>query len=219
MGIGNSLLLQTFLVKPMSFNTPLWSLSVEVFFYLCAPLFARLSARWIFAFIIFSLACYMLPQREDFGTVYYVLSKFNALRYMWAWLLGFMLWHYRSKFISIFAVVCGSVVFFHEHTTEVFSIVTYLIAILSLLASPYIQARAFRMPGWHFLGEISYPLYLFHYPVLIAAYFYGFRDTSTLVLFVFGVSLIMYLFIDKFLKSVYLEPWLSLKWRKNFAGR
>ena len=218
-GIGNSLLLQTFLVKPMSFNTPLWSLSVEVFFYLCAPLFVRLPARWIFALIIISLACFMLPQREDFGTVYYVLSKFNALRYMWAWLLGFMLWHYKSKAISIFSIVCGSVVFFHEHTTEIFSIATYLIAIISILVSPYISTKTLSLSSWHFLGEISYPLYLFHYPVLIAAYFYGFRNTSILIIFVFGIAIIMYLYIDKFLKSRYLEPWLSIKWKQHFADR
>ena len=208
-GLGNAFLLQTFVVKPMSFNTPLWSLSVEVFFYLCAPLFIKLPPRWQFGLVVFSLVCFILPQHEDLGKIYFFLSKFNALRYMWAWLLGFMLWHYRHKALSVFALGCGVVVIFHEHTPEVLSVATYLVAVCAILIAPYNKMKFIRFPGVALLGDLSYPLYLFHYPVLIAAYFAGLTNTAALLGLVLGVTLLTHLSIDRHLKPRYLSPLLK----------
>ncbi|WP_290874711.1 acyltransferase [Aquabacterium sp.] len=207
--VGNVFLLQTFVVKPMAFNTPLWSLAVEVFFYLCAPLFVKLPARWLLAIVAVSMACFMLPQHEDWGTAYWVLSKLNALRYMWAWLLGFMLWHHRDQRLALITLGCSVVVLFHEHTPERLSIVTYLIAAISVMVARQVPKTWLQLPGVGFLGDVSYPLYLFHYPVLIGAYFDGIRSTPALLGWVVGVTVIALFTIDHGLKRLWLAPLLS----------
>jgi peptidoglycan/LPS O-acetylase OafA/YrhL len=213
--LGNAFMLQTFVVKPMAFNTPLWSLSVEVFFYLCAPLFIKLPRAWIFGIVVFSLSSFMLPQHDDWGVIYFVLSKFNALRYMWAWLLGFLLFGNRSVALSAFAVACSAVVLFHEHTPEKLSIVTYLVAAGAVLMARHVPSKLLEFRGIEFLGDFSYPMYLFHYPALISAYVLGIRSTAVWLILALVLPLAAHMFVDQYLKSRYLAPWLKRRFGRN----
>jgi peptidoglycan/LPS O-acetylase OafA/YrhL len=58
--IANFLLLQGIVAIDISYNSPVWSLSVEVFLYLMLPLIFNLRLRWIYLISTISVSTYML---------------------------------------------------------------------------------------------------------------------------------------------------------------
>lgn len=205
--LGNAVLLQTFVVKTMDYINPVWSLSIEVFFYALAPLLIRLSRQKLVALLLVSLVCFMLPVHTDWGAAYYFLCKFNALRFMWCWLLGFLLWHDRRPLFIIFSIATVGLLLVHETTPEPLSIVTYGIAVGTVAFSRWIALPKYIGEAFTYLGDISYPLYLFHYPVLIYVWAkFGIENSFALALVSIIVSLIAYYIIDRLLKPRYLKP-------------
>lgn len=207
--IGNALFLQTFIVKTMDFIGPIWSLSIEVFFYALAPLLVRLSRPKLITVLLISLVCFMLPVHTDWGPVYYFLCKFNALRFMWCWVLGFLLWHDRRPLLVIFSFTTVCVLLVHEATPEPLSVVTYGVSVGLVIFSRWIYLSEFISKSFAYFGEISYPLYLFHYPVFIYSWSrFGIENSLALASIAATVSLVAYYLVDRFLKTRYLAPLL-----------
>jgi peptidoglycan/LPS O-acetylase OafA/YrhL len=205
---GNFLLLQTFVVKPITFDGPVWSLSIEVFFYLLAPVFVRLGKRTLLVIIAISALSFIAPKHTDWGIAYWIFSKFNALCYLWCWLLGFLMWRDRGPVILAGAVLGIPLVLLAQATPEVLASVTYAASIVLLLL-----VHKIKIPGWahalgDYLGDLSYPLYLFHLPSFILAYEFGLRKPFVFVVVALGISLAAYYAIDRYLKGKYLKPLL-----------
>src|SRR5262249_45833532 len=144
---GNLLFLQTFLVKPVEFDGPVWSLAVEVFYYALAPLFNRLNRNWLLAIISISFVCYALPKHgTDWGLVYFVLSKFNAANYAWCWLIGFLLWRDNSRITIAFALVGIPQMIFGSNTPGAFAVITYGLTLTLLIFAGEIKISARLKP-------------------------------------------------------------------------
>jgi peptidoglycan/LPS O-acetylase OafA/YrhL len=191
--LGNLFFLQTFLVKPVQSNLVVWSLAIEVFYYVLAPLFARLPRQWLLAIIAFSSLCYALPEHSDWGLVYLVLCKFKALNYLWCWLLGFMLWRDRSPLTIALALVGIPQLILGADTPQVLAVATYILVLTLIFAAGHISLSKWFKAFANYLGDISYPLYLLHLPTLIFCYSTaGIRSPSILVL----------LMISKFMTAV-----------------
>jgi peptidoglycan/LPS O-acetylase OafA/YrhL len=205
--LGNLFFLQTFLVKPIQFDGPVWSLSIEFFYYVLAPFFASLPRSVLLAIVAVSTTCYALPKHDDWGTVYFVLSKFNALNYMWCWLLGFLLWRDRSLPVIIVALVGVPLIIFGPNTPFPLAAATYIITLMLLLFAEIITLRGRLKPFADYLGDLSYPLYLFHFPALILGYcMIGVRSQIALVLLVGVASIVALHVIDRFVKRKYIVP-------------
>ena len=84
--LANLFLLQDFTAIPMAYNLPLWTLSIEVFYYLLSPCFARWSERVLVGLIVLSMLTfhfqYLVGER---------LFGYAALVFAWPWLIGFLL--------------------------------------------------------------------------------------------------------------------------------
>jgi peptidoglycan/LPS O-acetylase OafA/YrhL len=205
--VGNFFLLQTFVVKPIQFDGPVWSLAVEVFFYLLAPWFAYRSRGVLVALIGVSALCFALPPDASHGLLYTVITKFNALKYLWCWLLGFLLWKQRGPAVYLCLLGGFALMFFADATPEPLSPVTYALSVLLLLF-----ARNLRLPGFlrtigNYLGDISYPLYLFHLPSMILAYaLLGVRSSIGWVACALAISVTAYHLVDRYLKSTFIRP-------------
>jgi peptidoglycan/LPS O-acetylase OafA/YrhL len=203
--LGNLLFLQTFVVRPIQFDAPVWSLSIEVFYYVLAPLFARLSRNQLLAIIAFSSVCYALPKHADWGFVYLVLSKLNALNYMWCWLLGFLLWRDRSPLTMAVALVGIPQMIFGDNTPQPLAVVTYILTLMLLIAGGiWVPARL--KPLADYLGDLSYPLYLFHFPTLILGFLIVGPRQSALVIMVGVATIAAFHLIDRFIKRKYVVP-------------
>jgi peptidoglycan/LPS O-acetylase OafA/YrhL len=224
--LGNLVLVQSFLVKPIDFDGPVWSLSVEVFYYLLAPLFVRLPYRYLVGLTAASAICSALPLRPAWGFAYLVVTKLNAVRYLWCWLLGFILWHDRAASVgdvqagrSVFGrvplrvptvslMVAGSALAFLLGP-EPLCIATYLISLGVILAAPGLTVPRRLRKAADYLGDLSYPLYLYHLPTFILAYaLLALRRPWMLVACACLVSVFALHVVDGFIKRRYLAPWL-----------
>jgi peptidoglycan/LPS O-acetylase OafA/YrhL len=199
---GNLLLLQTFVVKPIAFDAPVWSLAIEVFYYALAPLFARLSRNWLLAIISISFVCYALPKHADWRFVYFVLSKFNAANYIWCWLLGFLLWRDSGRITIAYAIIGIPQIYFGPYTQGPLDAGTYVLTLIILMFAADIKLPRFLKPVADYLGDLSYPLYLLHFPAFILGYsVIMLRSPYALFLLAMIVTIGAFHLIDRFIKN------------------
>lgn len=210
--VGNLLLLQTFLVKPIQFDGPLWSLSIEFFFYICATQFSKIPIKFLLLLVIISVFCFLLPKHEDFGILYLVASKFNALKYFWCWMAGYLYWHHRSM-ASTLLMFCGLVIVsFSEITAGAMEPLTYALSVSVLLVSSWVKIKGMLGRIFTFLGDFSYPLYLFHLPAFILAYSgFGIRKPEFIFVFSLVVTLFFFILVENHLKPRYLKKYLIIQ--------
>ena len=167
--VGNFLLVQTFLVQVISYNGVLWSLAVEVSYYVLSPTLRRLPLVGLTILVAISAAFYLLPMRTDLGIAYTLLLKANAVKYCWPFLFGFALYFNRSAWLFVGLLVLGTaLVWTSEINYERFAPLTFAISMIVIRGA---QINLF--PHWRtleYLGDISYPLYVFQIPIYIFCY-------------------------------------------------
>jgi peptidoglycan/LPS O-acetylase OafA/YrhL len=202
--IANLFLLQDFIAIPMTYNLPLWTLSIEVFYYLLAPRFARWSESLIVGLIVLSLLTfhfqYLVGER---------LFGFAALVFAWPWLIGFLLVRTTRRSLPLALGVLGAIPVFlsRELTQPPLSVVTYLTVLVLIVAVPYasLPDLARRLTNW--LGDISYPLYLFHLPLgLLAFMCMGLHQSFVLIGFILLMIVALYYLVDVYWKKVFWKP-------------
>ena len=177
----------------LEINYPGWSLSVELFFYLCFPFlinfFSRISTKKV---ILFALAIWILSGISHILLVKQTLHHtaqweefiiFNPLFHINAFIFGmaacvvlkrnqdkFQLSNFLSS--SIFIITC-LILFFIIATDNfflpwghngLFSPI-FILLIISLQLNAGVIAKLFSLRPMVFLGEISFGIYILQYPV------------------------------------------------------
>ena len=205
---GNFLLLQNFVVKPISFDAVVWSLSIEFFFYLLAPYLYQIRSQNIAALIIISGLVYLIPKPNNWGTLFFVLSKFTALRYFWAWLLGFLYFKHARASVMTLLLVTGAVLVAvnRGENYEPLSVFTFVLSGLILLVAPRLRLPMFLRQPLSYLGDLSYPLYLYQIPCYIASHSLLGLRTPLVMIAVLGLfTVLMFQFVDVYLKKRYIK--------------
>lgn len=171
MVIANLLLLQGFVADTISSNGPLWTLSVEVCCYLLAPIFFKMKSWQLLGLILISSVAFGIHAR--LGLPFYSRYRYGlpVLFLLWAWLSGFLLHRHRSDARArIFVLTLGALLFsLNARFNERFAVLTYVAAISIVLFANELRLPARILGLLNYLGEISYPLYVLHVPVLILA--------------------------------------------------
>ena len=210
LGIGSDLanlfFLQTFLVRPIQFDVPLWSLAIEVFYYILAPLFSRWAPRWLAVLVVASFLCYMLPKHDDWGRIYYAITKLNAWIYLWCWLTGFLIRHRPGKSSNALGLIGIPAMLSGPFTPEPLCLATYMASLGAIVFATEISIRNCLGRIAEYLGDLSYPLYVFHFPALILGWVLGVRAPFLLVLVTIGISVTALHLIDRYLKQQYIKP-------------
>jgi peptidoglycan/LPS O-acetylase OafA/YrhL len=205
---GNFLLLQCFVVKPISFDGPVWSLSVEFFFYLLAPYLNRMRSRYIVALIVISGLIFLIPKPNNWGIFFFVLSKLAALRYFWAWLIGFLYFRHARASVMTLLLVSGAVLVGvnRAENRESLAVFTFVLSCLILVFAPLLRLPRFLRQPLTYLGDLSYPLYLYQLPCFIAAYaLLGLRDPLVMIVVLGLVTVLSFEIIDVYLKKRYIK--------------
>ncbi|QLE45629.1 acyltransferase (plasmid) [Nostoc sp. C052] len=205
--IKNLLFLQSFVTLPLSSNNVVWSLSIEVFFYLLAPLFNKTSSDKLIILIGFSSLVFALyPILERILHPQSPLPDFRFLKHglvvvftLWTWLLGFLYFRYKSFFWSKIAVIilgCSLIILNHSHDGR-FGVFAFFITSVSVVYSSEIKLPQALIKLFDYLGNVSYPLYLFHFPTLIFSYsVLGSKNAFALVTSSLFVSIFFYHLVD-----------------------
>jgi peptidoglycan/LPS O-acetylase OafA/YrhL len=201
--IGNICFLQTILVPVYGSNSPMWSLANEFWYYFLFPLAliaigtignaSKLSR--IFSVTFFIAGCFALPRD--------LLCHFSI------WLLGVFVWlcphkpHFRQLPVYSFGmmVFAGALIASKTHVAPLFLLQLLLGISFAIFAIPLRQTARVTTFVDHAiwgLSELSYSLYLFHFPFVIAVagiFYKGSRMQPTFGAFVqFGLWLTLIIF-------------------------
>jgi peptidoglycan/LPS O-acetylase OafA/YrhL len=198
--IGNVFLLQTFLVKSIGLNPVVWSLAVEVSFYVVAP-FLIDNISTILAMCAVSLLFYAMPH-VDRGFIYNAALKANAIKYFWPFGFGLLLYRFSQSSNFLLAAMLGAgFVWASDINYERFAVLTYLGSVMALFLS--VNLPFFRSRVMDYLGDLSYPLYLVQVPSLIIAYSLTLTTSAALLsVFVALATIASYELIDVRLKRI-----------------
>jgi peptidoglycan/LPS O-acetylase OafA/YrhL len=198
--IANLFFLQTFFAEQLSGNGPLWTLAVEVFFYLLAPLFVRMKSWMLLLLVLISAvgfaSCHAL-HLEFYSKYRWGLPAFLLL---WAWLGGFLFYRHREEPLFQVGLITLGVFLFSVNFTwnHRFTFFTYVFAASIVATASKIKLPAQILRLLNYLGELSYPLYLVHVPVLLFSYaVLGVRSAPIMVLLTLVVTAFVYHAIDR----------------------
>ena len=217
--LGNLFMLQGLLVPVLEANAATWTLAIEEWCYLAAPLFKRCRTIVLVALIAVSTYCY-LPAR-DWGVVRFAGQTHGVshLCFVWAWLVGFVFYRHRDSLWAQMALVLFPTwVILGANELgggrAAFTIVAGVLAVAygdKLLRLPEVIVEWERTDGTHgtfgsrnvedaltFLGNVSYPLYIVHYPLFLAGMaMTKNRNHPVYLSVIFAVCVAVYLLIDK----------------------
>jgi peptidoglycan/LPS O-acetylase OafA/YrhL len=164
----------------------LWSLAIEEQFYLAWPLVLLAFWRWrvglTVAIVVASLGACIVLSRESAATAFF-LPHTRA----WELLAGAMLvwlpplaarWRHAASGLGALAIAGACVLYDGSLTYPgALALAPTLGAALLIAAGPSAALnRALSRPAAAWLGRISYPLYLWHWPLLVFALIYNGYD-------------------------------------------
>ncbi len=210
--MGNLLFLQTYLVHPMAYDGPIWSLAIEMSYYLVAPLLLRLP-KWVpLGVVAVSALSYAAPRHDGYGLVYFVFTRLNVLEYAWAWFMGYYLFvNRRIGVVLAFAALGAVLIKWNAYLNpEPYAAQTFLVSLAIIALAAHGTASRVMAPRvasvLNFLGDISYPLYLLQFPIFLAAYRFLGIDVAAglLALCLIGATGAFYL-VDVWLKQSLLR--------------
>jgi len=185
--IHNGLLIQAWgITDHLSFNSPSWSISAELFCYLLFPLLMLLAGRVSSLTLAIIVACLYgvlahghLPIWQERSQMYGANYDYGMLRALPSFMNGILLAmlfkqfrHYRSKPLALAGVLVffGSVLVLNVFAKPDLAIILFSLAIL-LTA---IGETAFtQLPGASWLGRLgntSYAIYMLHELLLILVF-------------------------------------------------
>ncbi|MFL9947265.1 acyltransferase [Paraburkholderia agricolaris] len=164
--VASLLMLQTIISGPIPIVGQIWSLSPEWWHYMIAPWLKKVSDKLLMIWVMLSLTAF-LTINPPIGHGIDVLSHgLPFLNLSWLWITGFL--YYRLKgtaagfailaFPSVFALTLG-------HFTGAPLFISIFVVVMS--AEVRISPKLIKV--CNFLGDLSFPLYLFHFPAMVLA--------------------------------------------------
>jgi peptidoglycan/LPS O-acetylase OafA/YrhL len=214
--VGNLLMLQNLVCPPIDSNMLVWTLGIEVVCYLLAPWFQRMHTIFLAILILISAAGYgwLYPHlvRRGYGHYATLLWGLPLLMFAWAWIAGFLLHRFRNSiFVGIAICVLGIALLHLNREYEApYSVECFVGAIVIVTLAPWM-----RLPGrmgsiFNYLGDLSYPVYLFHLPTFLLGYCILNVDNVNGLLAMALACSAAFLFIESILK-----PIISAKWSRD----
>jgi peptidoglycan/LPS O-acetylase OafA/YrhL len=191
--LASAFMLQSFISYPIPIIGPIWSLSIEWWHYMAAPWFKKLPSFALAACLAASFAAYIFikpPPHEGADQLRYGLP---ALVLSWMWITGFLYYRYRGKPLgfailalpSVFAATLG------HFTGAPLFVAIFVLVLAAEWAVPKPVVRALN-----FLGDVSYPMYLLHFPVMMGVLLLGFHRLNVMIAAVSAVSVLALYLVD-----------------------
>jgi peptidoglycan/LPS O-acetylase OafA/YrhL len=181
---------------------PAWSISVELMFYAIAPWVVRRSWFWLLGLFGASVALRAWIKwglgfdHDPWGTRFFptclMFFLMGAMVYRWLPVLRRQSPPAILKIVPFGAI--ATVVFWPFIVSRAGSVVQLALVTASLPLAMYWWGRN-RVDRW--IGELSYPVYIAHWPVLLVAVALGVRSPLAQVAWVFAVALLIQCAVER----------------------
>lgn len=178
-------------------NVPVFSISVEIMFYLMAPFILKSIKRvWIFFAIGIAYYAYFVLAGQINIIYQYHIFPYSFLYFS----LGALSWHYYYRGKEYKKLNYLIIILLIVLMQFAFTIIAPVILLTFTLLTPYLFEITKNNKVDRFIGELSYPIYILHYPVL--QYFRGVElSLSSLGIVVFLITIALavpvHLFIER----------------------
>lgn len=175
--VGSLMLLECLVPVVIPFLFPAWSLSIEALYYCLAGRLKRLPGGAITLLAVVSGILFVAwPYIQD---VYIAEKTYGiaAAALVWSWLAGWLAYgslkgrvHFALFVIIGFAAIVSQSKFFAivDLKSALANVLAWAGTLWVIYFRPSIRFGAASEKVLLYLGELSYPLYLLHYPVLFA---------------------------------------------------
>ncbi|MBD2102619.1 acyltransferase [Leptolyngbya sp. FACHB-261] len=208
--LGYLFFLQGFVVGPFSSNAPLWPLGVLPVTYALTPLFSKLPSKILLSLIGCSAALYVAVPYFYHWLYHAELPYYSYLRFglpfglfLWVWLLGFLYSRERHTLSARVLLLFGCLMLIlNQQRTGIVVVAVYGLTCLVLIFSSSIRLPSFLLNFLGYLGNISYPVYLFHLPTFLLSHILlGVNHSLTLLFLALLVGMLFYHAVDLPLRS------------------
>ena len=201
--IANILLLQGIASITITYNAPLWSLGVEAFLYLMVPLLVHLRLRYILLITFMSMFAIMFLN-------YSFLYGYLNLIWAWPFLIGVIITVKKQFLYSIPLLMLSILIVFYQKSifSDSLSVLTAILGVLLSCSAMFMKLEFSKqiLKVFNFLGTISYPIYVFHWPLYILLYYLGISEPYTLICIVILLSVILNYIFDDYFKKIFWKP-------------
>ena len=163
--ICNLFLFQGFACKSLGTNPVVWTLSIEVLFYILSPFLIYLIRQNTVYGIIWlstSLFCtykilskYFFPQMLSFHEL---LFDLGPILLAWAWLLGFYFYFEKNKKVAFQFLLAGTLSVSVLYSKNLTGLAIYLITCLAIIYGSKLKFSKEVCMVFSALGDYSYPL-------------------------------------------------------------
>lgn len=200
----------------LTINPPAWSLAVELGFYLIAP-FVLKSEKKVFSFITFGCAYLIAVNNMNFplSDIKHLapvgIGAFNYYFYPASFIFfgcGAMAYHMSKRTVEPHYWAAISIVLMLSFAAD--TVMPFWHLLLISLAIPVLFKYTARNKLDRFVGELSYPAYILHFPILVClrpfaqthpGYFSILSLGSWVAIASCSIGLLIYLFIEKKIDS------------------
>lgn len=177
-------------------NGSLWSIKVELMFYLLVPLIYKFtqnnSKRLYFIFcisILMKILISFLISKYN-STIWYSLNNQLPSRLCY-FLTGWMLYIYKEKLQKIFSITLlisilsiWAIIAFKIQNADI------ILPLEALIFMLFLKLKIARFKNEvSFLGKLSYPLYLVHFPVIQFCIYLQKTELTLLIIVIVGIVL------------------------------
>ncbi|WP_321867766.1 acyltransferase family protein [Paraburkholderia tropica] len=187
----NVFMLQGIASESVTANGAIWSLSIEWWCYMLAMVLVRVGARWTVALIAISFASLMVYMHHHgllFGDSDMPRFGVPLLTLAWGWLTGFLFYRQRSVFTFALMLLLPLLMFERGIRLPLSSLVIAASAVIVYFAKDLRVRNRSLARTMQWLGDMSYPLYLFHPPLLFALSSHGIiRDGNVMVVAILAI--------------------------------
>jgi len=196
--IVSLLMMQGILAEPIPIVGAIWSLSPEWWLYTLAPYFRKMTV-WVLGFLsvasfAFFIAAHHLNLNmlavegwSDAGSG----RAFAGLA--WMWIIGFVYHRYRGTTFGFVMLLAPALLAASIGRSPG---MPYFIAAFALILCHPIRLPEEAIKACDFLGDLSYPIYLFHFPTMAALASLGVVNRVPVVIGVLAASLAALYLVD-----------------------
>jgi peptidoglycan/LPS O-acetylase OafA/YrhL len=190
---------------------PSWSLTCEIIYYSLAPVLKRCSTKLLLFFIFASYLFFAINHGNGWAFLQHGQAVFGLA---WFWLAGFVFFRHRANRLAtpIFIAFIIAGYTRNWNGAEPLAAFNIMVSVLAIVYTTEINLPSGVGRILVYLGEISYPLYLVHFPIYVMI-FGCFRNVLephpiTIVLYPICAivsSIFVYHFIDRPSRKFILE--------------